>query len=630
MKLVVPAHVQQVFDYLLADKRRFALGPHSDEHAESRELIAVVAEGVGGEKRLFLEEAVLAWEYYTPDAEDLPADRRRRLHWNRQHRLRLLRAFPQGTLSPEGTKLLREEERALPHTLDKVGGISGGMVASPVSSEQMAKASDADLLNLFNQLPDGTPWDYPLRRSKDWLKGGGVETSRAFCNFAKANQGRALQMVSKLLPGRHERYAAEALRGVSEADQPIAAPMIEAVHQLSTRGFSSEEFRSAAAWALANVASKNGGLDDQTCGLLESWLCSAKNGRAETAAQPQSKDGDRIRSILLEPRGRTLPNGNYPVLHALFMGYMCRGPICPDDWLGVLERHLGRAEASEIWEALAHRELTYLDRAESERANDFVARLLQREPEIVNSEGFVHFVGRAHNWLRPLLIHTCLAQWERGTWDNGHQAAAEIALLRHALVPGDSRCQETVDKILAAEDSPNDDLKRQRCGFAFLCGELWQLPRARQTATRVLLTLLPGMNAQLAEAWLSVFNRPEHLPIDAFTEQLLDGIAEYPLVLRYGKPGALVDRLKELLDDGSEDERVCRVVTKLMVECGTQVGDRRTAWAGSGGDLVDIALTLQRSPGTRSCGTDIFERLMGLDVYEVSQALGELDRRFPS
>jgi hypothetical protein len=138
------------------------------------------------------------------------------------------------------------------------------------------------------------------------------------------------------------------------------------------------------------------------------------------------------------------------------------------------------------------------------------------------------------------------------------------------------------------------------------------------------------MNAQLAEAWLSVFNRPEHLPIDAFTEQLLDGIAEYPLVLRYGKPGALVDRLKELLDDGSEDERVCRVVTKLMVECGTQVGDRRTAWAGSGGDLVDIALTLQRSPGTRSCGTDIFERLMGLDVYEVSQALGELDRRFPS
>ena len=148
--------------------------------------------------------------------------------------------------------------------------------------------------------------------------------------------------------------------------------------------------------------------------------------------------------------------------------------------------------------------------------------------------------------------------------------------------------------------------------------------------TRILLALLPSMDSSLAEAWLSVFNRSDHLLIDAYTEQLLDGITKHSLVLRYGHSGALVDRLKELLENGSENERVCRVVTKLLAECGQEIGDLRTAWALSGEDLVDIALTLQRSPETRSCGTDIFERLMDLDVYRASEALGELDRRFPA
>jgi hypothetical protein len=203
-------------------------------------------------------------------------------------------------------------------------------------------------------------------------------------------------------------------------------------------------------------------------------------------------------------------------------------------------------------------------------------------------------------------------------------------MLRHALVPDDPRCREMVGRILAAEGRSDDRLQRQRCGLAFLCGELWGVPRARGIATSVLLTLLPCMDPPLAEAWLSVFNRSEPLLIDCYTEQLLDGVAEHPLVLRYGRTGVLVDRLKELMEDGSEHERVCRVITALLAECGPAIADRRTLSSLSGEDLVDIALTLQRSPETRSCGTDIFERLMDLDVYRVSEALGELDRRFPA
>ena len=626
MKLVIPDHAQRVVAYLLADTRRFALGPYSDVHAESRELIAAAVPVIDTDARLTLERAILSWKYLRPDAHETADDRRHCLRWNREHRIRLLRAFPEALLSAQCAKLLREEERALPHTPDKEYGLEGGLIASSVSTAQMARASDANLLNLFDELDDSTGWHNP----RDFLKGGSLEASRALGEFAKTNQERALQLLRKLQPGRHERYAAEALRGISEAEQPLLEPLIQAVHELAARGFASEEFRYSVAWALAKIAPKSNGLDNRTCTLLDGWLRDTKKGDAETITQPKDTDANRIRSILLEGGLRILPRGNYPVLHALFMGYFCRVPVGQDGWLSVLEQHLDRDEAPEVWEVLAQRELPYLAQANPERANELIARLLQRVPAVVNTEGLVRLVGRAHKWLRPATTHFCLANWEAGTWEDGPQAAAEVAMLRHALVPDDRRCQETIDGILAAEDSSDDRIKRRRCGLAFLCGELWDVPRARGIATRILLALLPSMDSSLAEAWLSVFNRSDHLLIDAYTEQLLDGITKHSLVLRYGHSGALVDRLKELLENGSENERVCRVVTKLLAECGQEIGDLRTAWALSGEDLVDIALTLQRSPETRSCGTDIFERLMDLDVYRASEALGELDRRFPA
>ena len=626
MKLVIPHHTQRVMAYLLADTRRFALGPYSDVHAESRELIAAGVPEVDIDTRLALERAILCWDYIRADTHEMADDRRHCLRWNRQHRIRLLRAFPEAFLSAQCAKLLREEERALPRTPDKECDLEGGFISSPVSTEQMARASDANLLNLFNELHDRTGWHNP----RDFLKGGSLEASRAFGEFAKSNQERALQLLRQLQPGRHEMYAAEALRGISEAEQPLFEPLIQAVHELSARGFGSEEFRHSVAWALAKIAPKNNGFDSRTCALLEGWLRDARKGDTETITRSTDQGENRIRSILLESGFRILPGGNYPLLHALFMGYFCRVPADHGGWLTVLERHLGREEGLEVWEVLAQRELPYLAQANPERANDFVARLLEMEPAVVSTEGLVHFLGRAHKWLRPATTHFCLAQWEIGTWEEGPQAAAEVAMLRHALVPDDHRCQETVDRILSAEGSSDDRLKRQRCGLAFLCGELWDVPRARGTATRILVALLSSMDSSLAEAWLSVFNRPGHLLIDPCTEQLLDAVTKHSLVLRYGHYGTLVDRLKELLENGSENERVCRVVTRLLAECGQEIGDLRPAWALSGDDLVDIALTLQRTPETRSCGTDIFERLMDLDVYKSSEALGELDRRFPA
>jgi hypothetical protein len=79
-----------------------------------------------------------------------------------------------------------------------------------------------------------------------------------------------------------------------------------------------------------------------------------------------------------------------------------------------------------------------------------------------------------------------------------------------------------------------------------------------------------------------------------------------------------------------EPERVCWVVTALLDECGDSFGDFRTAWVASAGDLIDIALTLQRLPGTSRCGLRLFERLMAGNAYQIEDVLKNLDRKWPS
>ena len=57
--------------------------------------------------------------------------------------------------------------------------------------------------------------------------------------------------------------------------------------------------------------------------------------------------------------------------------------------------------------------------------------------------------------------------------------------------------------------------------------------------------------------------------------------------------------------------------------------DTRAARPRNLAGLVEIALTLHRLPETRMAGLDLFERLMGLEVFELPERLKTLDRRIP-
>lgn len=94
-----------------------------------------------------------------------------------------------------------EEERAFPELEDRDAWMSGfHAIGSPVSAEQMQKAKDEDILNLFEELTDEHQWDRPRER----MKGGAIQAGRELARLAETDVECAVHLVRALPPDRNE------------------------------------------------------------------------------------------------------------------------------------------------------------------------------------------------------------------------------------------------------------------------------------------------------------------------------------------------------------------------------------------------------------------------------------------
>src|SRR5207302_3034205 len=137
----------------------------------------------------------------------------------------------------------------------------------------------------------------------------------------------------------------------------------------------------------------------------------------------------------------------------------------------------------------------------------------------------------------------------------------------------------------------------------------------------VLMPLNESADGYLPGAIMDIFRVIAPLPPNAKTRELLSVIAAKPDLIRGGGRSFITERLKELLSDGFSPNIVAAVMRALLTASGSAVGDIRTAWSADAGDLIEIAITLQRFTETRSAGLDLFETLMDLGAYEASQVL---------
>ena len=635
LERIARRHPTTVLEYLLGDPRRFAIGDMNNVHRDSQTLISAVAPVLKDDEALRLERTITCWPWFrkVPEGEDA-ASRLDRRKWTRKHRLRLLRTIPYDRLSSSGQRHLKEEERALPDTPTQDRYVSKVQwIGSPMSAEQMDKATDDQIVALFEELTDDSGWHHPNRRWTDSV-GGSVQASREFAKFAKNDPARTLSLLQRFQAGTMENPVGAALAELGSGTTPPKT-LIKSIRELDERGFSSELFRVDVARCLKELALRADGLDDEMCGLLEKWIT---DWRPQTEGERTDDGAGHLRvsgtngeheedrkSLLWDHWGtRSIPQGNYPFLDALMYGYLCRKPPKLDHWLTVLERHLMRDENPAVWREVAE-DLWRLVEADRQRAVKFLESFFCSQPDVLFSVAGVALIGHVQSWLSEEMFERIFDGWITGSWKNGPQAAGEIVALRLCRSPDSPETKERVELCLMGADYEPSVIDGLRLGVAHTLVAAWHEPALRALTTPLLIRLTSMGSMSVESALSAIFSKADPLPADEHTRKLLEAMLDRPSILAGGRH-FLIDGLKGLLREGWNPILVHKVANALLLEKGKPLGDVRTAWAADAGDLADIALTVHRISETREAGLDLFERLMAESSYGLDERIAMIDR----
>ncbi len=622
LEKLVTSHPKLVLDFLSKDTRRLTLGTYDDEHHDTKHLISALVPYLSPKEVQNLENVIKHWNYSINQSNDDTRTKFDRLKYNRKHRLLLLRAIPREFMSTDTMHFFDEEERAFPLMPDKQIAFTGFQeITSPMSAEQMAKAKDEDILNLFNVLVDNTKDTHP----RDFMRGGSFQASGAFSEFAQLHPQRAVSLLLNFKPGLQETPVGMALEGLSKANYS-KNELFDLILQLDSKGFQSLEFRTDAARALYAKVEEGVGLPDSMCNLLESWLDSSVEATEKDREEFESReDKEIVRSILWGDRGfHLVPQGSYTVLETLTKAFLLKRPVASDRWLTVLETHLLHNDKANVWHKML-RYFRYLSNCDCSRATNFLSDMFNKYPAVRDSREGAILISSVQSWVPYDYFYNWITSLRDTKWKDGPQAYAEILLLHHAWFPDKEWASNEVDKILS-NDQVYKDVIPMRLGFAYSASHLWSEAKYRGMSTRVISKLINEENEEIQKALADIFRIVDTLLPDDYTRKLLDLLCEHPNVLQKARDIFIVERLQDLLP--LEPDRVYCVCKIMLQHKGSELANISTSFSVAAPEMINIALTLQRLGGDyRKYGLELFEKLLELNAYGAKDTLMELDHR---
>lgn len=607
-----------ILEFLCADPRRLVLGPHSNHFRDSSKLIKAVVPYLDETRYLRLENALLSWHRYSHMPEDDVQTRKSRLLWDRENRLRLLRALPSERLSQAARRLVAEEERAFPNLSNRDTWFSGMCrVDSPVSTEQMQKASDEDVLHLFDELTDEHDWDHPQHR----MRGGAIQAGRELAKLAETDVERAVRLVRSLQPGRNEIPVGQVLRNLVKAGYGHDA-LYALIEELNIKGFNSDHFRREAAYAIEAAASAEAPVPESLLVLLESWLVSIEPVSEDVAGEHDAKE--RKQSLLWGHGGISIqPSGNFPILAAISQACLVVTPPLMERWLDILEGHLLRSELSRVWSNIAWRYLRWMRLAPHDRAQAFLDCLLHAYPSILGKVEGVHLMAYLQHWIAP----ENAKRWLEIMFHAGGQGAqgfGELLMVRHAIFTAEEWPRVEVAALLVSTD---ETTLEQRVGVAHALVHLWPEPEHRDLAHGYLISLLESNEKDVLHALSGIFLTQSWFP-DQPTRSLLDALCEHPAILRNQPAEFLAEHLEYLVE--MEPERVARLANVLFDQVGEAMRSIATSWYLRSESLLAIALALQdMGEPHRTNGVALFERMLEFNLPQAHEMVLKLDKRTP-
>lgn len=611
----------RIVEHLRSDTRRLVMDEGGSSGAFSRDWLRDAAQKLPDSHQEALAALFRSWKPVDPIPGDwAPKIRRNHLSIVRLERLRLLLCLDLSKLPRHDRAFIESERRALegePYLDSERPEQEGTFAESPMSASQMEQASDDAILNLFAELPDEIDWRHPRRE----MTGGSIEASRQLAELTTRDPAHGLRIARRLKPKKHERPVGMVLQAAAKNVNVEPAVLFEEIAHHEQRGFCSLEYRCDVADGLSSLGKRtNVGLPDSICKLLQTWLIDGTG----IGYQEELKERDSVSPRSILRHGSYVwayPSGNFPTLRALSVGYLCRQPPDVDRWFAVLTAHLNRTENPQVWQALTTNELWELSKVERSLATEFLRKLVEKCPELLNIRGGLELIAHFQKWLPPDLTRSWLELlYQKGTrWSA--QAYAELLVVRAQLLPEDSWAPSEIERLLSLDCSSSDQIAGVHEGIALMSGVAVLNGKLGQTAAQWLVRLktsrLPGVTAGI----LTVFPLQDAVAYGEDIEVLLQLLADQPHHLQRSDLKGLLDALRDY--SRFAPELVLAIAKHLVEQNVARKKEGPKAIARHVSELVEIAIQLQEIDGFSEAGLDLFDKLQTLNHPDVEIVLDE-------
>ena len=612
---------ERIVEHLRADARHFVMNDGTSIGAFSRRWLRDAAKKLPSIHQEAVAALLRPWKPLDPLPSDWSAEQKRsHLEYVRELRLKLLLCLDASKLTTSTRAFIEAERRALegePYLDSERPAPEAKVIGSPMSASQMKNASDDAIVNLFSELHDDIDQWHPRHD----MTGGSIAASGQLAELTKRDPVRGLRIARRLEPKKHERPVGMVLQAAAENTNVEPELLFDEIAHHEQRGFGSLDYRWEVAYGLSTLVKRTKtGFPDSLCELLQTWLVDDTG----TGYQEDLKESDSSspRSILLHGGyGWAYPRGNYPTLRALSIGYLCRQPPDVDRWFVILTAHLDRTENPQVWQALTIDELWQLSRVERSLAAEFLRRLLEKCPELLDIHGGLELIAHFQKWLPPVLTRSWLELlYQKGTrWSA--QAYGELLVVRAQLLPEDSWAPSEIDRLLFLDSSSSDQIAGIHEGIALMSGVAVLNGKLAQTAVLWLVRLktsrLPGVTAGI----LTAFPLQDAVAYGEDIEVLLQLLADQPHHLQHPDLKGLLDALRDYAPFAPG--LVMAIAKHLVAQNVARQKEGTSATARHVSELVEIAIQLQEIDGFSEAGLDLFDKLQTLNHPDVEIVLDE-------
>ena len=586
-------YLDDILEYLVADRRRLFLGDMGDAHYESRCLYAAAFAQASAQQRLNLEALVLDRQ---PEWEE------RHLRSQGSLQLAFLTSVPNALLSERAQRRRRELERKFPGYRPPIPrGIEGGAVGPPIDPVAQEKMSDEAWLGAMRKYDDSTEWGAP---NKEFLKGGVIELSRAFAEHIKQAPERFYRLAQRFDNQISLHYVTAAVSGLADSDAP-ADWIMDLVRRFAPR--LEGEFRRNICWALRKRSEAS--IPDDILDLIADWAINDPDPAAELWQVPAAGGQPYYGG---DPHQYGINTNRGAAVIAFVDCALQRKPPQSERAFRLLEK--AATDSSIAVQTCVISVLGPLLNHDAKRAMDILERTTADQLELLASPLVYDFLYRCYRYqfarVKPF-IEALLTSPD----DAARQAGARLACL--------AAFHESEARPLAEQAITGD--VAMRLGAAEVYARNLEQPETQAACEVNLRRLLDDPDEKVrSEVGQCFFHlRPEHLAdlrpfIRVFlASQSLRSGAEH--LIRYLKSVACDDY--DLTLDATE---------RILDEVGDSVLDIRTRWAVLEADLVQLPLAVYNhaiDPAIKGRAMDLFERLLVAGSRSAHGALAEWDRR---